>query len=199
MPNIAAVTLGFSVRPSSTEAGSVGGRKRSTGEPGAKCLRLVADDAAKVRSRRRQIGFGGQQLRLAGGELRLGLGDVGARDLTDVEAVLGLLQRLFEHADVALLNLDDRGVAQIVHVDGGGRKQHGLFEHPQAFPRARNLALGRAGPVGGLLAVEQRLRHGGADAARRIGAVNYGSDDPVPGRPAVLVGRVGVLSSRRCR
>ena len=108
--------------------------------------------------RRRQIGFGGQQLRLAGGELRLGLRDVGARDLADVETVLGLLQRLFEDADVALLNLDDRGVAQIVHVDGGGLQQHGLFEHPQRFARARNLALCRAGPVGGLLAVEQRLR-----------------------------------------
>src|ERR1700727_2685823 len=34
-PNIAAVTLGFSVRLSSTADTSVGGKKRSTGDPGA--------------------------------------------------------------------------------------------------------------------------------------------------------------------
>ena len=87
MPNIAAVTFGFSIRPSSTALGSVAGRKRSTGEPGASASRFVADDAAKVRLRRDQIGFGGQQLRLAGGKLRLRLRDVGARDFADIEAV----------------------------------------------------------------------------------------------------------------
>src|SRR5665647_930748 len=52
-----------------------------------------------------------------------------------------LLQRLLENADVAALNLDDGGIAQIVHVDGGGLQQHRLFERPQRFARARNLAL----------------------------------------------------------
>ena len=136
MPNIAAVTFGFSIRPSSTAPGSVAGKKRSTGEPGASASRLVADDAAEIRSRRHQVGFGGQQLRLAGGELRLRLRDVGAGHFADIEAVAGLLQRLLEHADVALLNLDDRGIAQIVHVDRGGRQQHRLLENPQAL-RAR--------------------------------------------------------------
>ena len=68
-----------------------------------------------------RVGFRGQQLRLAGGKLRFRLRDVGARDFADIEAVARLLQRLFEHANVALLNLDDRRVAQIVHVDRGGR------------------------------------------------------------------------------
>jgi len=43
------------------------------------------------------------------------------------------------------------------------------------------------GPVGGLLAVEQRLRDGGADAARRVGAVNLGAHDLVGGRPRWLL------------
>src|SRR5439155_22272432 len=65
--------------------------------------RLVADDAAEVRARRRQVGFRGQELRLAGGELRLRLRNVGARDFADIEAVARLFQCLLEHANVALL------------------------------------------------------------------------------------------------
>jgi len=70
-----------------------------------------ADDAAEVRPRRVQIGFRRQQLRLAGGELRLRLRDVGARYFADIEAVARLFQRLLEHANIALLHFDDRGVA----------------------------------------------------------------------------------------
>jgi hypothetical protein len=44
-------------------------------------------------------------LRLAGGELADCATSV--RKFADIEAVLGLLQRLLEHANVALLNLDD--------------------------------------------------------------------------------------------
>ncbi len=172
MPNIAAVTFGFSIRPSSTALGSVAGRKRSTGEPGASASGSLPMIRRKFERVVVRLDFGGQQLGLAGGELRFRLRDVGAGDLADIEAVLGLLQRLFEHADVAVLNLDDGGVAQIVHVDGGGDQQHGLLEHAQRLARAGDLALRRAGPVGGLLAVEQRLLDRDADAARRIGAVD---------------------------
>jgi hypothetical protein len=150
MPNIAAVTFGFSTRLSSTAAGKAAGRKRSTGEPGARF---------------------------------------------DVEAVLGLFQRLLEHPHVAFLHLDDRGVAKIVHINGGGAQQHALLEHAQSFARAGDLAFGRTRLVGGLLAVEQRLRHGHANAARRIGAVDVASHDR--GRAAALTARraqgVGVL------
>ena len=65
-------------------------------------LRLVADDAAEIRFGRDQVGFGGQQLGPAGGQLRLRLRDVGAGHFADVEAIAGLLQGLFENADVAL-------------------------------------------------------------------------------------------------
>ncbi len=96
-------------------------------------------------------------LGFAGRQLRFRLRDVGARHFADIEAVLGLLQRLFEHAGIAALNLDDGGIAQIVHVDGGGLEQNRLLEHPQRFARAGNLAFRGAGLVGGLLAVEKRL------------------------------------------
>jgi len=72
---------------------------------------------------------------------------VGAGHLADVEAVAGLLERLFQHADVAALDLDDGGVAQIVHVDGGGREQHALFEHAQSS-RAAETGFPRRGAVG---------------------------------------------------
>jgi len=131
-------------------------------------------------------------LRPARGKLRLRLRDVGARHLAHIEAIAGLLQRLFENADVAALNLNDGGVAQIIHVNSGGREQHRLFENPQRFARARDLALRRTGSVGGLLAVEERLRHRGADAARRVGAVNFGSHD-CGGRAARGGVGVGIL------
>ena len=131
------------------------------------------------------------------GELRFRLGDVGARHFADVEAVLGLFQRLFEHANVALLNLDDGGIAQIVHVNGGRLQQNGLFEHPQAFARGGNLAFGGAGLIGGHLAVEQVLRDGGADAARRIGAMNSGTHDWLALPPTCS--QRGYIDNRRWR
>ena len=148
-------------------------------------------------ARRRQIGFGGQQLRLAGGELCLRLRDVGTGDLTDVETIAGLLQGLFENPYVALLNLDDGGIAQVVHVDRGARQQDRLLENPQGFARAGDLALRGTGPVGGLLAVEKRLRNRDTGAARRIGAMNLSPDDLGRGaagrgiRVEVLVARAG--------
>ena len=99
-------------------------------------------------------------LRLAGGKLRFRLRDVGARYFADIEPILGLLQGLFEHAGVAALNLDDGGVAQIIHIDRGCAEQNGLFENPQALARARDLALRRAGFIGGLIAVVERLGDG---------------------------------------
>ena len=80
--------------------------------------RVIADDAAEVRASGGQIRFGGELLRLARSQLRLGLGDVGASHLPDVEAIAGLLQRLLEHAHVAALDFKRRGIAQVVHVDG---------------------------------------------------------------------------------
>ena len=124
MPNIEAVTLGFC-----GQAEFDGARQRRRQKPIDRRARrelagFVADDAAEIRARGGEIRFGGELLGATGGELRFRLRDVGARHLADIEAVAGLLQGLFEHADVALLHLDDRGIAQIVHVDGRRGEQH---------------------------------------------------------------------------
>ena len=102
MPNIAAVTFGFSVRLRSTAPGSDPGRKRSTGEPGASCSGSLPMMRRKFDRVVVSCGFGGELLGAAGRELRLGLRDVGARHFADIEAIAGLFQGLFEHAGTLL-------------------------------------------------------------------------------------------------
>src|SRR5205814_9529432 len=101
--------------------------------------RIIADDAAEIRSCCRQGGFGGQKLCLTRRELRFRLGNVRASDFTDVEPVAGLLESLFENANVAPLNLHDGSIAQIIHIDRGGRQQDGLDEHAQCLAGTRYL------------------------------------------------------------
>ena len=128
-------------------------------------LGIVADDTAEVRARGRQIGFGRQLLRAAGCELRFGLRNVGARDLAHIEAIARLFERLFQNPRIAALNLDDRRIAQIIHIDGRSLQQHRLFEHPEGLALTRHTRLGLADAVRRLLAVVKRLVHGQADAA----------------------------------
>ena len=90
-------------------------------------------------------------------EPRFRLRDVGARDLADIEAVAGLAQLLLQHFDVAALQIEDRGVAQQIHVSGGGVEQHGLLGDAQRLARRLHLLLGLPRAVGGLEAVEQSL------------------------------------------
>ncbi len=103
--------------------------------------------------------------------MRLRLRHVGARHLADIEAVAGLPQRFAEHADVAALHLQDCNSPQHVHVGGGGVEQHRLLDDAQRLARREHLALGRAGAVAGLEAVEQRLLDVHADVARLGGAL----------------------------
>jgi len=147
MPNIAAVTFGFSVNPSSNGARQRAGRKRSTGEPGA-------GFPARCRCMRRKFERVVVRLASAVRSCVLPAASCASDCATSVRVTSptlnrsrGLFQRLLEHANVALLNLDDRGVLQIVHVDGGPPTAHALFEHPQRFARAGNLTLGRSGSV----------------------------------------------------
>ena len=96
--------------------------------------------------------------------LRFRLRDVGAGDFADIETVAGLAQLLLQHFDVAPLQVEDRGVAQQIHVGGDGREQHLLFGDAQRLARGEHLAFGLTRAVGGLEAVEQGLRD------RRAGA-----------------------------
>ena len=58
-----------------------------------------------------------------GGQPQFRLRHVGARDLADAEAIAGLAKLLLQHLDVAALQIEDRGVADQVHVGGGGVEQ----------------------------------------------------------------------------
>jgi len=115
-----------------------------------------------------QVGFGGKFLGLACRKLRLRLRHVGWRDNADAVAVARLLQGLFEHPRITALNLQDRRIAQIVHVDGGRRKQNRLFQQTQGLARAEHLAFSGAGLVCGLIAVEERLGRGKTHGVRPL-------------------------------
>ena len=83
------------------------------------------------------------------GEPRFRLRHVGARHLADVEAVARLAQLLLQHLDVAALQFEDGGVAQQIHVSGGGGEQDVLLGQPQVLARRRNLALRLPGAIAG--------------------------------------------------
>src|SRR5579863_3027891 len=82
---------------------------------------FVADDAAKVRARRRQGGFGGEFLGAACCELGLRLGDVGGGDKPRTVPLTGLPQGFLKNPCITALHLQNRGVAQVVHIDRGSR------------------------------------------------------------------------------
>ena len=174
--------MGFSTRLRPTARGERRGQETIDRRTRREVRRLVADDPAEVRARRREIRFGSQGLRLAGRQLRFGLRNVRARHFADIEAIAGLLERLFEHAHVAALNFERRRIAQIVHVDRGSLQQDRLLEHAQRLAGSRDLALRRARPVGGLIAVVERLVDGQAGAARPLKR----RDSCGPGRRAAL-------------
>ena len=103
---------------------------------GRELARIAADHLPIGRRRRLVIGFRGEHLRAAGGQPRFRLRHVGARHLADIEAVAGLPQLLLQHLDVAPLQVEDRAVAQQIHVGGRRVEQHGLLGR-RARSRAR--------------------------------------------------------------
>ena len=102
---------------------------------------LDADDLSVGRLRSRILSLGGQHRCATGRQARFGLGDVGAGDLADDEAVTGLAQLLLKHFDVAPLQFEQRAVAQQIHVDGRAIQQNGLFRHPQGFAGNRRVRI----------------------------------------------------------
>ena len=144
------------------------------------------------------IGLGGHVVRLRaqqrgspGGQPRFRLRHIGARHLADVEAVARLFQLLGEHFDVTPVQVEDRLIAQQVHVGGGGVEQHLLLGDAQRLARAVDLAFRLPGAVGGLEAVEQRIGSGGGDAAREkcLGEWDVGDD----AADRKLLHRIGVI------
>ncbi len=153
---------------------------------GGELAGIEPDHAAIDGARGGEIGLRGQHLRLPRGDARFGLGHVGARDFADIEAVAGLAQLLLEHFDVAPLQIVDGAVAQHVHIGGRGVQQHGLLDHAQSLARGEYLRFGLAGPIAGLEAVEQGLRHGravtGRVEARHLAIARADGADSLAGR-----------------
>ena len=131
--------------------------------------RQEADDLLVGAARGLQLAFRGLTLRRRTGESGLGLGDVGAGDLADTEAIVGRLQLLGEHLlvvhvqrqrllrlDHADIGSDDVGEAGLLLLD-----QRGAFGHHLVL---RAIDIGR-----GLAAVVERL------GERRL----RGADEPI--------------------
>jgi hypothetical protein len=119
------------------------------------------------------------------------LRDVGARDLADVEAVSHLPQLLLQDLDVAPLQIENRRIAQQVHVGGYGIEQHGLHRHPQGLAGGEHLALRLTGAVAGLKPVERRVA-----GIERIGLRRHGAGLLIVDRLLVdelARGHVGIL------
>ena len=165
-----------------------------------KRARLDADHLPVGRARRRVVGFRGQHRGARGGQARFRLRHVGARHFADVEAVAGLAELLLQHLDVAALQLQDRRIADQVHVRRGGVEQHGLLGQPQRLARRRHQLLGLPGAARGAQAVEQRLRDGSAVALQGDGAGrSLAVGGAVPAALVVLVMRVQILLADVCR
>ena len=126
--------------------------------------RVDADDLPVDRFGALVIGFRNEDLRSSDRHARFRLGHVGGGDVAGFEPLAGLAQLLFQHFEVAALQLEDRRIAQQVHVSGDGIEQHGLLERAQGLARGKHLALGQAGAIGGLKSVQQGLRNGRADS-----------------------------------
>ena len=101
------------------------------------------------------------------GEARLGLRDVGSSDFADVEAVLSLPKLFLQHLDVVAVEIEDRRVAQHVHVIGERAEQDVLLGVAQLLARAEHGGFGLAHRVAGAIAVPHALGHRQAVATRR--------------------------------
>ena len=159
--------------------------RRQTLERGrAKFARRLADDIAVDGARRYQVTLGLDPVRRGAGKARFGLGDVGAGDFADLEAVAGRLE-LTPHPLLVLdVEFDHRLVAEHVYIGPGAGQQHALLDRGKPRPCGADLVL-RPGDLGrGAAATVKRLgngdlrrrRLGRSDVGRRGRAV--GAGDP---------------------
>ncbi len=195
MPNIAAATFGLNSRPAAIASFSVARRHAVDRRRGGELAGFDPDDLAVDRLRRDEVRFRLEHLRAAGGEPRFGLRHVGARHLADIEAVAGLAQLLLQHLDVAALEIEDRAIAQQVHVGGRGVEQDLLLGDRERRAAGRHLGLGLTRPVGGLEAVEQGLRDVEADGMRRKCRLGGAVDRSRPG--GIRAGHRRPLAARK--
>ncbi len=126
---------------------------------GAQLRGRVADHLGIGRLADREIDFGGVQVRQAPAEPRFGLRGVGRRDVAGVETLLGDADGFPQERDIGALRFDQRLVGEHVGVGGDGVEQHALADIAQRLAARPHLQFRHPNAVGGLEAVEQRLRH----------------------------------------
>ena len=157
-------------------------------------LRLIADGLPvpgdRGLQRRHCADFAG----VCACQARLRLRNVGPGDFADREPVPGLAQLLLKHQNVVALQIEQRRVAQHVHVGGNSREQRILLGVAQLLARPQHLRFRLTDRVGGAHAVEDGLV--GCDAVapgteinhRAAAGVSIGADQT----------RVGALDGADC-
>ena len=100
-------------------------------------------------------------------QTRLRLCDVGSGHLANLEAVARLPQLFLKDGDIVLAQIEDRGVAQHVHVGRRTVLQGILLGQPHRLARRIDLRLRLFRRVAGALAVVEILLDADADAARK--------------------------------
>ena len=112
-----------------------------------------------------QAALRGRQLRAAERQTGLGLRDVGPGQIADLEPVLSRLQIGVEHLYIVLVQLDDRAVADHVHVGRDRLREDIAFDRSQGGPARLDPRFRCADAVFDRSAVEQGI--GDVDTAAR--------------------------------
>jgi hypothetical protein len=123
--------------------------------------------------RRLQVRFRREHLRLRCRDARLGLRHVSARHLAHIETIPRLLELFLQHLNVAPLQIEDRGIAQHVHVGSRPVEQRGLHSITQRLAAGQHLRLGLPRQVASAETVKHGLHEADVAAARtdvRVGA-----------------------------
>ncbi|TPV99934.1 MAG: hypothetical protein USCAAHI_00629 [Beijerinckiaceae bacterium] len=113
-----------------------------------------------------QIGLRGKVVGAPRSKTRFGLGDVGARHLSDNETIAGLTQLLFKNNDVVFAQIEDRGIAQNIHIGGRAIEEDVLLRVAQALARTKNIRFRLPHAVHRAVAVEKILGDGQIEAPR---------------------------------
>ncbi len=103
-------------------------------------IRLIADDAGIRGSGRDQVALRLRPVGSRSGQGRLGLRHVSARDLADIEAILGSLKLAVQTGLVVQVQLHHSVVLQHIKVDRDHIQQHILLGGPQVLPPASTSA-----------------------------------------------------------
>ena len=88
----------------------------------------------------------------------LGLADVSARHLADLEAVAGGFEFVREHLHIALVQLHQRLIAQHVEIGPNRAEQYLLFDRPQLIASHQHVVFGLANAGHGASAAVEFLR-----------------------------------------